>query len=155
MAVLAGRRVFRVCRARHARLDGAGARLVGGRWNSSGRALVYTAESIALAILENLVHMTRQDYPRGYVCVAAVLPDGISMIHEKDLRKHPALEDLSTEQLGDWWIDSRMSAVLQVPSFVVAGEHNFLLNPAHSEFGQIQVEPPAMFHFDERLFDRS
>ncbi len=155
MAVLAGRRVFRVCRARYARLDGAGARLVGGRWNSSGRAVVYMAESIALAVLENLVHMTRQDFPRGYVCVAAVLPDGISMIHEKDLRKHPALQDLSTEQLGDWWIDSRTSAVLQVPSFVIAGEHNFLLNPVHSEFARIQVEPPAIFHFDERLFEES
>jgi len=83
MAVLAGRRVFRVCRARYARLDGAGARLVGGRWNSPGRALVYMAESVSLAVLENLVHMTGQDFPRGYVCVAAVLPDGISMIHAR------------------------------------------------------------------------
>lgn len=154
MAILTRRCVFRVCRARYARLDGAGARHVGGRWNSPGRAVVYMAESIALAVLENLVHMTRQDFPRGYVCVAAVLPDGISMIHEKDLRKDPALQDLSTEQLGDWWLDSRTSAVLQVPSFVIAGEHNFLLNPVHPEFARIQVEPPAIFHFDERLFER-
>jgi RES domain-containing protein len=121
MAVLAGRRVFRVCRARYARLDGAGARLVGGRWNSPGRAVVYMAESIALAVLENLVHMTRQDFPRGYVCVAAVLPDGISMIHGKHLRKRPALRHLSAEQLGDSWIDSRSSAVLPVPSFCHRG----------------------------------
>ena len=113
------------------------------------------AESIALAVLENLVHMTRQDFPRGYVCVAAVLPDGISILSEKDLREQPALADLNAEQLGDWWLDSRMSAVLQVPSFVIAGEHNFLLNPAHPEFARIQVAPPAIFHFDERLFDRS
>jgi RES domain-containing protein len=155
MAVLVGGRVFRVCRARYARLDGAGARLVGGRWNSSGRAVVYMAESIALAVLENLVHMTRQDFPRGYVCVAAALPDGISILNEKDLREQPALADLSTEQLGDWWLDSQTSAVLQVPSFVIAGEHNFLLNPVHPEFARIQVEPPAIFHFDERLFERS
>lgn len=58
------------------------------------------AESIALAVLENLVHMTRQDFPRGYVCVAASLPDGITMINEKDLRKHAALEGLSSEQVG-------------------------------------------------------
>jgi RES domain-containing protein len=56
MPVLSGSRVYRVCRARYARLDGAGALLVGGRWNSSGRAVVYMAESIALAVLENLVH---------------------------------------------------------------------------------------------------
>ena len=113
------------------------------------------AESIALAVLENLVHMARRDFPRGYVCVAAVLPDGVGIIHEKDLRDDPALADLSTEQLGDWWLDSRASAVMQLPSLVIAGEHNFLLNPVHSEFARIQVEPPAIFHFDERLFGGS
>ncbi len=128
---------------------------MGGRWNSPGRAVVYMAESIALAVLENLVHMSRQDFPRGYVCVAAVIPDGIGMIHEKDLRRDPALEGLSSEQLGDWWFDSQASAVMQVPSLVIAGEHNFLLNPVHPEFARIQVEPPAIFHFDERLFERS
>ena len=52
--------IYRVCRARNARLDGEGARLVGGRWTSRGRAVVYMAESVALAVLENLVHMSRQ-----------------------------------------------------------------------------------------------
>ena len=77
------------------------------------------------------------------------------MLHEKDLRKHAALEDLGRQQLGDWWLDSLTSAVLQVPSFVIAGEHNFLLNPAHEEFAGIPVEPPAIFHFDVRLFGGS
>jgi RES domain-containing protein len=48
MAVLAGDRVFRVC---YARLDGTGAWLAVGRWNSPGRAVVYMAESIALTVL--------------------------------------------------------------------------------------------------------
>ena len=51
MAVMTGRRTFRVCRARYARLDGTGAQLAGGRWNSPGRAVVYMAESIALAVV--------------------------------------------------------------------------------------------------------
>ena len=80
------RSVYRVCRARYARLDGEGARLVGGRWNSPGRAVVYMAESVALAVLENLVHMSRQDFPIGYVCVSAVIPDSISIATAQDLR---------------------------------------------------------------------
>jgi RES domain-containing protein len=76
----------------------------------------------------------------------------MSIVQEKELRLRPALQHLSTEQLGDWWRDSQVSAVLQVPSLVIAGEHNFLLSPAHSEFARVQVEPPAIFHFDERLF---
>ena len=52
------RRIYRVCRDIHARLDGEGAKLVGGRWNSPGRSVVYMAETVSLAVLENLVHMS-------------------------------------------------------------------------------------------------
>jgi len=146
------RSVYRVCRARYARLDGEGARLVGGRWNSPGRAVVYMAESVALAVLENLVHMSRQDFPIGYVCVAAVIPDSMNIVTEQDLRRRSDLWELSAQDLGDWWIESRESAVLEVPSAVVADEHLYLLNPAHPDFARIVAEPPALFHFDPRLF---
>jgi RES domain-containing protein len=145
-------RVYRVCRARYARLDGEGAKRVGGRWNSPGRAMVYMAESIALAVLENLVHMSRQDFPTGYVCVAADLPDDLPTLSEQELRHRYELEELSPKVLGDWWIDSQVSAALTVPSTVIAGEANYLLNPAHRDFSRIAIEPPAIFHFDPRLF---
>jgi RES domain-containing protein len=146
------RRVYRVCRARYARLDGEGAKLVGGRWNSPGRAVVCMAESIALAVLENLVHMSRQDFPGGYVCVAADLPDGLGLLSEQELRRRYDLHGLNSKALGDWWIDSQASAVLVVPSTVITGESNYLLNPAHRDFARIAIAPPALFHFDPRLF---
>ena len=73
-------RVFRVCRAIHARLDGEGARLAGGRWNSPGVAVVYMAQSVSLAVLENLVHMAREDYPSGFVLVDAEIPDHVGVL---------------------------------------------------------------------------
>lgn len=39
-------------------LNGEGARLYGGRWNSPGRAMVSLSTSRALAALELLVHLT-------------------------------------------------------------------------------------------------
>jgi hypothetical protein len=42
--------------------------------------------------------------------------------------------------------------VLEVASVIVPHEHNYLLNPAHPDFAKIVVEPPALFHFDPRLF---
>ena len=146
------RSVYRVCRARYARLDGEGARLAGGRWNSPGRAVVYMAESVALAVLENLVHMSRQDFPVGYVCAAAVIPDGMDIATEQDLRLRVDLRELSSQGLGDWWIDSKESAVLEAPSALVADEHLYLLNPANPDFVRIVADPPALFHFDPRLF---
>lgn len=146
------RRVYRVCRARYARLDGEGAKRVGGRWNSPGRAVVYMAESVALSVLENLVHMSRQDFPTGYVSIAAILPDGIPIASERDLRLRAHLRDLSSQSLGDWWIEANTSAVLEVASAIVPHEHNYLLNPAHLDFAKITTDPPALFHFDSRLF---
>jgi RES domain-containing protein len=146
------RRIYRVCRARYALLDGEGAKLVGGRWNSPGRLVVYMAETVALAVIENLVHMSRQDFPSGYVCIAANLPDGVNIALEKDFRQRADLRDLSSQSLGDWWIEASESAVLEVASVIVPHEHNYLLNPAHPDFAKIVTEPPALFHFDPRLF---
>jgi RES domain-containing protein len=110
------------------------------------------AESVALAVLENLVHLARQDFPIGYVCVAAVIPDSMNIATEQDLRLRADLREPSSLDLGDWWIDSKGSAVLDAPSVLVAGEHNYLLNPAHPDFARIVADPPALFQFDPRLF---
>lgn len=96
--------------------------------------------------------VSRQDFPTGYVCVAADLPDGLAILSEQELRDRYALHALNSKALGDWWIDSHSSAVLVVRSTVIAAESNYLLNPAHRDFSKITIEPPALFHFDPRLF---
>jgi hypothetical protein len=58
---------------------------------------VYMAESIALAVLENLVHMSRKDFPSGYVCVAAVLPLDITVVQESAVRRHSETGGLEPE----------------------------------------------------------
>jgi len=143
-------RVYRVCRAIHAALDGAGARKAGGRWNSRGKAVVYMAESVSLAVLENLVHMSRQDYPLGYVMVAVAIPDDVPIESDEALRT--AGPRLGPRMFGDRWIDSLASAVLKVRSAVVPAEHNYLLNPAHRDFAKFVAELPEPFQFDGRLF---
>jgi RES domain-containing protein len=142
-------RVYRVCRSTHARLDGEGARQVGGRWNSPGYEVVYTAESISLAVLENLVHMSREDFPVGYVSVSALIPDELNILTEDDVKR--VLPGAGPREMGDHWLRSAASAVLRVRSAVVPGESNFLLNPRHSEFGRIIAEPANPFVFDDRL----
>lgn len=145
--------VYRVCRRIHARLDGEGARRVGGRWNSPGRPVVYMAQSIALAVLENLVHMTRQDYPTGYVVIAAVIPDHIAILDESATRlQMPESAFSGSSAIGDFWFDAELSAVLRVRSAVIPSEFNYLINPHHIDFAQIAVEPPEPFPFDPRLF---
>jgi RES domain-containing protein len=52
-------RAWRIIKTRYSAdaFSGEGARLYGGRWNSSGIAMVYTAGSKSLATLELLVHV--------------------------------------------------------------------------------------------------
>jgi RES domain-containing protein len=144
------RHVYRVCRAVYARLDGLGAKRVGGRWNSPGRAVVYMAESISLAVIENLVHLSKEDFPSGYVTVTATIPDHVKILAEEELRT--GFPTLNPGQLGDRWIASLESAVLRVRSAVIREEHNYLLNPDHPQFSEIVVESTMPFVFDERLF---
>jgi RES domain-containing protein len=141
-------RVYRVCRSAYARLDGEGARRVGGRWNSPGHAVVYMAESVALAVLENLVHMPRRDFPEKYVAVTALIADSVRVLGVDEFQ-HAGEPESDT---GDRWIDSGDSAVLRVKSVVVPGENLYLLNPAHPDFEQIRAEGIEPFAFDERLF---
>lgn len=142
-------RVYRVCRSIHARLDGEGAKRVGGRWNTPGNAVVYMAQSISLAVLENLVHMSKEDFPVGYVTVCALIPEGLSILSEDDFTRAA----MAPPELGDLWLASAESAVLRVRSAVIPDEFNFLLNPHHPEFERIVAEQPIPFVFDERLFN--
>ena len=103
-------------------------------------------------VLENLVHMSRQDFPTGYVRITATVPDDIAILSEIDLRGNRSLKDLSTRALGDAWLDREPSAVLKVRSAVVPEEWNYLLNPRHPDFSRIVVHQPEPFVFDERLF---
>jgi RES domain-containing protein len=146
---------YRVCRRIYARLDGQGARRVGGRWNSPGLPVVYMAQSIALAVLENLVHMSRQDYPAGYVTVAAKIPDHVALLDYSLFLDLTMPSDEGQKRAGDAWLIGRTSAVLRVPSAIIRGEWNYLMNPLHLDFAQIAVEPPAAFQFDQRLFPLS
>ena len=50
--------VWRLVRAEFAdQLDGEGARLFGGRWNSRGRNALYTSSHLSLSVLEVYVHI--------------------------------------------------------------------------------------------------
>jgi RES domain-containing protein len=51
--------IWRICEATFAEsaFSGEGASIVGGRWNSKGKRMVYTAEHLSLAILEVFVHL--------------------------------------------------------------------------------------------------
>jgi RES domain-containing protein len=137
-------------------LSGKGAALKGARWNSVGVELIYTAANRSLAMAEVAVHLTLATLPDDYVMMTLFVPDDITLkkMNMADLPDgwnafpHP----LTTKKIGDRFVADNEFCVLQVPSSVTQGDHNLLINPAHSDFKRIQVLEMVKFPFDKRLF---
>lgn len=149
--------VFRLSRLQFAStLSGRGAAIAGARWNSIGVEMLYTAGSRALAMAEVVVHLSAATLPNDFQMSTLFVPDSISQ-SILDTSLMPAYWNVfphivATQQLGDAFILSNAYAMLRVPSAVVTGDYNFLLNPAHAEFKQIQIIRTEPFAFDKRLF---
>jgi RES domain-containing protein len=132
-------------------IEGEGARLFGGRWNSAGVPLVYTSDSLALAALEVLVHLPRierskQTIPR-YVAIGLDVPDGL--VADPRFASEAPLHD--SQALGDAWLRSASSLALSVPSRVIPLERTILLNPRHPAMADVKVALTEPFVFDDRL----
>ncbi|MDQ3817987.1 MAG: RES family NAD+ phosphorylase [Acidobacteriota bacterium] len=147
---------WRIVKTRFVRqaFDGEGARLYGGRWNSVGVRMVYTAGSVSLAVLEILVHLENADVLPAY-SLCAVHFDGNVVTSLDRLRLPPNWRESPSPPellaIGDGWIAGAESAVLEVPSAIVESESNYLINPAHRDFASLVIEKPRPFKFDPRL----
>jgi RES domain-containing protein len=62
-----------------------------------------------------------------------------------------AMPSKASKDLGTKWAKSKKSAAISLPSAVVPKERNYLINPLHSDFGQIRFKEPESFVFDPRL----
>ena len=150
-------RLWRLVKTKYAStaFDGEGARLHGARWTSPGTRVAYASSNSALAVVEVLVHMTGAGgILPGYSLVTATLPD--DLVEDMPAADLPVDWDSSpvppqVQAIGDAWIRSGRSPALRVPSAVVEGSYNILINPEHSDFAQLVVESSVPFALDPRL----
>ena len=89
-----------------------------------------------MLIPEHLVErLPLEDAPRGW-----------------DRRKLPAGRPTPAQRFGERWVREARSAVLEVPSAVLPQERNYVLNPQHRNFGQLQVARALPIRLDARLW---
>ncbi|MGA9212820.1 RES family NAD+ phosphorylase [Kaistella sp.] len=148
--------VYRLSKRIYAQdLSGKGAELVGGRWNSKGNAMLYTAQSIALCVTEIAVHTPLGIIPKDYQLVHIEIPED-SVFELKKLPFHwktfPHLN--STQEIGDTFLKANKFLIMKVPSAAVQGDFNYAINPFHKEAGKIKIIKIESFNFDERIFVR-
>lgn len=148
--------VFRLTRAKYAHaLSGKGAALFGNRWNSKGVEMIYTSQSRALAMAEVLVHITLNQLPKDYKMLCIDIPDLIKIqtLESLALPKHwhKSPPGIQTQEIGDEFMMKNKYCILKVPSAVVYGDYNFLINPYHKDFKKISIKSISAFPIDERL----
>lgn len=127
--------------------------MYGGRWNSEGNALLYTASNVSLATLEVMTGWVRLNKIIDYSLVTIHLPDVVF----ETRKKIETMEDgwiqnqLTTRLIGDSWIKKNNEAILEVPSAIVPVDKNILINLLHSDFKKIKILDIYDYNFDNRL----
>ncbi|MEO6329285.1 MAG: RES family NAD+ phosphorylase [Ginsengibacter sp.] len=133
-------------------ISGNGSAVNGSRWNSKGKRMVYTGEYISLVILESLVHLKHADIPDNQYLLQIEIPQAdFSEIRQSKIKDDWQEELNYTQWIGDQFILAGKSLVLKVPSAVVPQEHNFLLNPLHTDFKKIKIVSSELLNLDKRL----
>jgi RES domain-containing protein len=148
---------FRLARKKYPiELSGKGASIAGARWNSKGTEIIYCAQSRALAMAEVVVHLSLATLPSDFVMLKIDIPDDIPMetIEVSQLESNWSVfpSGFSTQLLGDDFVRRNGTCVLKVPSAVVQGDFNFLINPHHKDFEKIKITEQMDFPFDKRIF---
>jgi len=150
--------VWRICKAKYAdrSFSGEGGLRAAARWHHRGYRIVYTAQSLSLAVIETWVHVWIAKPLFSYVAVSAEVPDDLPVhwIEEaslpsdwKENEGHSVLQDLGTA-----WLRSLETAIARVPAATTAGEFNYLLNPMHPDFARIRLGDVQPFNFDPRMW---
>lgn len=136
-------------------LSGEGARIYGGRWNSPGTRMIYLGSSLALAAIEQLIHLDNAAILDSYRRLEVRFP--ADCLAELDISELPDDWDdpntlsPSCQLTGDAWVKEQISLALRVPSIAVQGDWNYLLNPDHPDFNMLDVGEILPFRYDARL----
>jgi len=137
-------------------MSGEGARLTGGRWNRMGNPVVYSAQSIALACLESVVHLEFGGLPLNRYLVRIDIP--VKVWQQRTV--FDAAMNIGWDaspagkvslDAGDTWLNLRQTAIMQVPSVIVPEEHNILINLIHDDVRTFAVSKLRKWAFDHRL----
>ncbi len=146
--------VYRLAKKAHARdISGTGAAMFPGRWNKKGTPVLYTSESIALSLLELVLHTPPMLVPNLELLTISIPEDSVTAIEISDLpsnwQQYPAPAVLG--EIGEKFIHSGETVALKVPSCIVPDGYNYILNCSHEDYGNVRIIDQKPFYFDPRL----
>lgn len=133
--------------------DATGSTIAPGRWNTAGNPSIYTSQHYSTAMLEKLVRGSGRLPPNQHY-IKITVPRGLTY----EVFSPPALPDWDrmpatvSKVFGEQWCLEKRSVILIVPSVVAWLDNNILINPAHSEFPNLETGLHQPVFWDHRLF---
>ena len=135
--------------------SGLGGLYAQGCWTYRGQPVVYTSQSISLAVLEYTLNYKRRGWVPASVLGRATIPDQPPIESVKLAGLPPNWSDPDSpdklRDIGQEWLERGATVALKVPSAVVIEEWNYLLNPRHPDFKELTFGKIVAYHFDRRL----
>ncbi len=148
--------VYRLVRKDRTTLDGKGAALYPGRWNTQNILCLYTSASPSLAQLEVMVN---SDDWKIFVAVPHVIlhieiPDKKITdlpVHDLPTGWDAPIAAKTTQEFGTSLLNDSKLLAFRVPSAINRLEHNIIINPRSIEFAHVKLVKKSAFKFDDRL----
>jgi RES domain-containing protein len=154
-------KLFRICRARYgtpaAAFSGEGASKIAHRWNHPDLSIraVYCSDNLALACLENLVHL--RPLPRIFpksIFYEVNVPD--VLLEQPPVNSLPAGWNASvpgnaSRDFGMEFLQAKRAVGLVVPTVIQPIGFTIMLNPLHPRFNLAWASGPFDYDFDARL----
>jgi RES domain-containing protein len=138
-------------------LRGAGAAKSPGRWNDTGQQVLYTAPTIAIAVLETAAHIDDGGLPLNRFLVEITVPDKTWSARETleignlDITWSAIPAGSGSVKPGSDWIRGGTAALLVVPSVIVPEEPAVIINTEHRDAAGLKARIVRQFEYN-RLF---
>jgi RES domain-containing protein len=130
---------------------------VNGRWAAAGRPVIYCAENIPLAFLENMVRRQGVGFNHDFKIVCIDIPDDLPVSRIEESGLDPDWRDpydySHCQPLGHQWFDNLRMPVLKVPSAVMPESSNYVINTLHPDFRRIKIIEITELVPDARIED--
>ena len=128
-----------------------------GRWNSFGKKVLYAAESIPLAFLENMVRRQGVGFNKDFRIMFIDVPDSLKILTVDVSDLEDGWRDFrdysKCQTIGDKWYDDGKIMILKVPSAVLPDSFNYVVNSELPDYGLIKLIEVTDLIPDERIED--
>lgn len=126
-----------------------------GRWNSRGNRIIYCAESIALAFLENMIRRQGVGFNDDFkIMVIKIFSKvKITTINADDLKGdwRNSNNYSQCQAMGDKWYNERQNLLLKVPSAVLPESFNYVINTMHPDYKKVKLIEVTNLVPDKRI----